>query len=634
MNRLRLIIAVMFLLLTITGGTYAKSDKVPIRNQPSFPSDQILTQDPNTVPVRFQAQCNLTGGNRATDQHIGEVDTVGTTWYDLQHIGTCGRMICVDALGNIHVCWTNGLEPGAASRHVYYNLRQLGLGWTWESGFPVESLYRAGFCSMVLDTSGYPIIVLHGNRVEGDPLRIYLSIDRSPPSGVFATLELPPPPPGVEDMVWPKVAVDRQNRIHVIAHEDHVAVGDSFRIFYTRDGLDEWREVDRTMTHAADISASRNSNRVALIFANIRTTSTGESNSYNNDIALVTSEDGVTWDFEDPFNVTNFICPDTLTQDPGDTLRAYTDGSILFDCQDNIHVAFTTLYYNEIEGFASGNNSLIWHWCGATGYYSLVADGWFEPVPYECGICQRFVQRPCFAEDESTGYLFVTYQQFDTSDVAENGYPQAETYISRSTNGGTHWSVGTNVTNTHAPSGAAGSCMHERDITCNQAVLNDTLCLFYILDKDAGSAPFGPFGEGAWTQNPAICQRVPIDEIPATPLMPRYPLHVDSTGFPPESPVIDLSRCDAIPENFRLYQNYPNPFNATTTITFDLNRPDHVTLKIYNILGREVATVVDANLAPGTYQTRFDAEHLASGVYFCALRSSTRTITRKMLLLK
>lgn len=88
------------------------------------------------------------------------------------------------------------------------------------------------------------------------------------------------------------------------------------------------------------------------------------------------------------------------------------------------------------------------------------------------------------------------------------------------------------------------------------------------------------------------------------------------------------------PVRFGLSDNYPNPFNPTTAIGYQLSAVGHVTLKVYDVLGREVATLVDEVKRPGSYVVRFDGLHLASGVYFDRLVAGGQVITRKMVLMK
>jgi len=89
-----------------------------------------------------------------------------------------------------------------------------------------------------------------------------------------------------------------------------------------------------------------------------------------------------------------------------------------------------------------------------------------------------------------------------------------------------------------------------------------------------------------------------------------------------------------LPTEFRLYQNYPNPFNPTTMIRFDLPRASAVTLRIFDLLGRKVLTLVDENRAAGSYAVSFDGSRLASGIYLCRLQAGAFATTKKMVLLK
>jgi len=85
-----------------------------------------------------------------------------------------------------------------------------------------------------------------------------------------------------------------------------------------------------------------------------------------------------------------------------------------------------------------------------------------------------------------------------------------------------------------------------------------------------------------------------------------------------------------VPEAFVLEPNYPNPFRASTTIRFGLPEASPVRLTVYDVLGRQVAVLVDASLAPGIHRVRFDAAHLPSGMYLVALEAGGRRMTGSM----
>ena len=90
-----------------------------------------------------------------------------------------------------------------------------------------------------------------------------------------------------------------------------------------------------------------------------------------------------------------------------------------------------------------------------------------------------------------------------------------------------------------------------------------------------------------------------------------------------------------LPEEFKLYAAYPNPFNPVTTIRFDVGGTSHEsTLRIYDVSGRNVATLINGQLQPGNYEVKWDARGFASGIYFSELISGTKRHTQKMVLLK
>lgn len=85
---------------------------------------------------------------------------------------------------------------------------------------------------------------------------------------------------------------------------------------------------------------------------------------------------------------------------------------------------------------------------------------------------------------------------------------------------------------------------------------------------------------------------------------------------------------------YTLQQNYPNPFNPSTTISYSLPESGYVQLKVYDMLGREVADLVSEEQSMGNYKVVLDASNLTSGVYFYRLKSNDFTETKKLILLR
>ncbi len=90
----------------------------------------------------------------------------------------------------------------------------------------------------------------------------------------------------------------------------------------------------------------------------------------------------------------------------------------------------------------------------------------------------------------------------------------------------------------------------------------------------------------------------------------------------------------SVPQTYTLEQNYPNPFNATTVIGYGLPQQTEVTLKVYDILGNEITTLVRQQQQAGTYRVRFDGSELASGVYFYQLETKASVLTKKLILIE
>ena len=596
------------------------------------------------LPMGIYRTPQLISSPRQTDDMdiVGDTIVIGTTWYEIQHNGTIGRMVVKDELGYLHFVWTKGFDATNANRHVFYNyVDPLGIqGWPG-SGCQVDISQRAGFTCLAVGWDGFAFPAFH--QQAGSALYPHSAVAGA--SGVF---ELPWFQGQDLPFIWPRICMKQDGQMLIVSTEFALTMGtpmrqtwslgsyDGFVIAYTDQELLEY-----TMTVAAEVAASKISNRIAAAWTCSRDEGfpSGNPSQYNNDIHMMIDDDGLNLNFDNWFNLTNFLYPDasfwpdTLLMN-GDTLRAYTDISLFFDQDDYCHAAFTTLGFYQLDSLITTSASLIWHWSEADpNEFTTVANGWINgPEP---GIWNRYCQRPSLGQDPATGYLYCLYQRYDPSTVSAAGYPSGEVYISVSTDGGHTWSVGTNVSNTLSPNGAAaGQCLSE--LCPSLAELVDGYChITYILDRDAGnSQQLQP--EGAPTLNQVIYHRVPVDSIATSPLVPQFP---EPGGIPfhvqhiPDTTQISLS-LQVAPAGFALEQNIPNPFNPTTTIRFSLASLSNVELSVYSLRGELVATIVSGVYQAGTHTAGFNASRLASGVYICRLQIEGKSLERKMVLIK
>jgi len=100
------------------------------------------------------------------------------------------------------------------------------------------------------------------------------------------------------------------------------------------------------------------------------------------------------------------------------------------------------------------------------------------------------------------------------------------------------------------------------------------------------------------------------------------------------TPIVTSVTGSELSETFSLKQNYPNPFNPGTKIIYQLKTKSNVTLKVFDVLGREVASLVNENQSAGKYEVQFNGNNLPSGIYFYKFITDGFTDIKKMILIK
>ncbi|MER3525308.1 MAG: hypothetical protein C4326_15010 [Ignavibacteria bacterium] len=195
--------------------------------------------------------------------------------------------------------------------------------------------------------------------------------------------------------------------------------------------------------------------------------------------------------------------------------------------------------------------------------------------------------------------IVIAYHAMIKNDTSANGYNNSDIFMVYSTNGGVSWSTPRNLTNTRG--------LDERFVSVAPWNEPGQVNLVWQEDPEAGGNIIGDPGA-----------------------VPRRTRQV----FLKTSIITDVRSEKELPTAFALEQNYPNPFNPGTKIVYSIPVGTHVTLKVFNALGQDVATLVDDFRSAGTYEADFSAAHLASGVYYYTLRAGNFVETKKMALIK
>ncbi|HEX2788718.1 MAG TPA: zinc-dependent metalloprotease [Ignavibacteria bacterium] len=153
---------------------------------------------------------------------------------------------------------------------------------------------------------------------------------------------------------------------------------------------------------------------------------------------------------------------------------------------------------------------------------------------------------------------------------------------------------------------------------------NDTIASLRISQLDSLAAAIGTVGDSVWISSRAwVFTSLDSSQTNNTIIVS---LKRTSVGIQQIS--------ELIPDKFALYHNYPNPFNPTTNIKFDVPELSNVKISIYDINGREIATLVNNQMNPGSYTADWNATNISSGIYFYRMTTDKFVETRKMMLIK
>jgi hypothetical protein len=212
------------------------------------------------------------------------------------------------------------------------------------------------------------------------------------------------------------------------------------------------------------------------------------------------------------------------------------------------------------------------------------------------------VSHPSIAYSSDGSRICVAFSGFQPGDSLD-GFNFNDIYVTYSDNGGLNWATPVNLTNT------------------------PTWDELYPVISESGNTPTSFKVKFQATRGPGSQS--------FTNVVPTYRVYHAYKVFNPANVGVEGISTE-IPEKYSLSQNYPNPFNPVTKIRFDVPKVTKITLKVFNIIGQDVATLVNnESVSPGTKEVTFDGAKLNSGVYFYKITSSDGySETRKMILIK
>lgn len=565
---------------------------------------------PYTENMNFAPKPMPAGGLNKISKSPG-VSVVGdarNTFFDFQTNGGDEKRLQVLPDGSVHVVYmgaTDRAAPGGATRGSYYAYSNDN-GATFTNLGRVETI-RAGYPSLALTSDGRAVIASH-TAPTGSVLGTSIAVDALPGFAIFAAYDAPRAP---AECIWPRVTVSTNDRI----------------VFYgsaQTTGGNTWNTVDPASGTFASATnnvvfagvegeirgniAASPGGKVAMVLINGFDLPPTDDFGNNNIIMRESTDGGVT--FGAPINVTNYPA-DTSNVRPAFWLSI----SALY-VNEELHLVWTEVL-DQIPGDAGISyfftDLRIRHWAPSINGGVPTTAARFDTLHFSGvlpnGTNHLEMDYGSLGVD-AEGVLSVVFTGFSgdsTQADPATGIGYGDIWAVSSANNGLQWGEPTNLTN--SPD------MDDRYPYISPWNEAGKINVFYMSDSIAGAFAFG-------------------DNAPtSTPDFLFYKTDHPSTA--PYDFYSAVAERDAeIPEGYALEQNYPNPFNPSTEISFSLPRAEKVTLRIFNVSGQEVVTLVNGKLSAGLHTMKWNAQGMPSGVYFYRIEAGSFTEVKKMTLLQ
>lgn len=534
--------------------------------------------------------------NNITDRQSGyDLQSNGSTqqiWYDLNNPGYVHAVFCYSAVDD---------NAWADRTSLYFGSIDNGDTWFELGGVPVNNgtTGRSGFPSIIGTSTGSAVIANHNNFET--PTRTTIFIDNSAFEYSFTNYNPGPAPFGNGEPIWPLLAINSNDDI---VFASSVNGGDSFYVNTFSGGVFGGYQAfngDQAETHSVNFS---DGGKVGLAWIG------GIGN--DGDVSFTEStNNGLTW--STPVKIFEAI-PDPLV--PGDIYGPIRGVNVGYYGEEPV-VVFEAGWQTDAGTYYPGRESDIRFWRQSLngGVPTVIADSNNVPFYPNYGVADVMwnMGRPVIGRSQMHDFLLVAFQA--TSGEYWPGTSAADStaffrgMFMYSSDGGETWSDPEQFTPSSTPP---------------------------IDFRHVSIAPVMPVSP-ADDDNITVHIAMQGDPMPASTangwgIMPPS-VTAQYYHFTADILVVGVDD-DIVANNFNLEQNYPNPFNPSTTINYTLAERSAVSLKVYDVLGNEVANLINASQEAGKHSVTFDASNLSSGLYIYTLNTGNFISSKKMMLLK
>jgi len=501
-----------------------------------------------------------------------------TSYRTPQHVRACPGSSMIHATLMVA---DDSLAPSTSRRTAYAFSSNGGSTWTTFNQIRLPDR-RSGFASLDIGqgaNSCVPIVANH-NTV-GTALQSAIFLDAPPGTGAFAEIDPPFGFGGTDEPVFAEVAGTADGGVVLVA--SRLTTGTT-HVTRTTDftSWGPWADLAQLVVSDGYVAEGNNTGRVGIAITRPETSL----------LWFESTNNGATW----PASPTQLL-PDHFPVGP-DSFAIIQGLDLAYPARDTL-IAFGTAKI--VDQLPSQRYAGIGFWSESTGFVLAVPHDSIPGVAHALNKRQsnhNTVGYPAIGLSGST--IVIAFQAF-RPETSLAGFNYSEIFYTFSTNRGISWSRPRNITNT--------ANLDERYPSISKWNSPGEAYIVYQEDPQPGSAVFGG------------------DNSPMARVRQRF---CRISGLPTG---IDEAAGE-VPNEFALSQNYPNPFNPVTNFQFSIVNRQWTILKVYDLLGREVATLVNEVKQPGTYMVQWDAAGLASGVYFYRLQMGNFVDVKKLVLLR